>query len=97
MLTLVKTQIVPSNVRRHRSGLDYSATFILQFLDGGKLKDKSSVLIGKYSLDTIFNKLLKSIMAWKMNNLWYDKTILVADRLYNEHVGTLRKEGLIDG
>lgn len=31
------------------------------------------------------------------NNRWYDKTIPIADRLYDEHVDTLRKEGLIDG
>jgi hypothetical protein len=31
------------------------------------------------------------------DNRWYDKTIPVADRLYDEHVETLRKEGLIDG
>jgi hypothetical protein len=31
------------------------------------------------------------------DNRWYFKTIPVADRLYDEHVETLRKEGLIDG
>jgi hypothetical protein len=31
------------------------------------------------------------------DNRWYNKTVPVADRLYDEHVETLRKEGLIDG
>ncbi len=31
------------------------------------------------------------------DNRWYEKTIPVADRLYDEHLETLRKEGLIDG
>ncbi len=28
---------------------------------------------------------------------WYDTNVPVADRLYDEHLGQLRKEGLIDG
>lgn len=28
---------------------------------------------------------------------WYDRMIPVADTLYDEHLATLRKEGLIDG
>ncbi len=28
---------------------------------------------------------------------WYEKFVPVADRLYDEHLATLRKEGLIDG
>lgn len=28
---------------------------------------------------------------------WYDENVPIADRLYDEHLDTLRKEGLIDG
>jgi hypothetical protein len=28
---------------------------------------------------------------------WYDKNVPIADRLYNEHLALLRKEGLING
>ncbi len=28
---------------------------------------------------------------------WYDQNILIADRLYDEHLEQLRKEGMIDG
>jgi len=28
---------------------------------------------------------------------WYEKNVPVADRLYDEHLGILRKEGLTDG
>ena len=28
---------------------------------------------------------------------WYEKTVPIADRLYTEHLETLRKEGLLDG
>ena len=28
---------------------------------------------------------------------WYDENIPIADRLYDEHLEALRKEGLIDG
>lgn len=31
------------------------------------------------------------------NDRWYDKFVPLADRLYNEHVATLKREGLIDG
>jgi hypothetical protein len=31
------------------------------------------------------------------DNRWYDKTIPDADKLYDEHIKTLRKEGLLDG
>ena len=31
------------------------------------------------------------------NDRWYDENIPVADRLYDEHIEQLRKEGLIDG
>lgn len=31
------------------------------------------------------------------NDDWYDKHVPVADRLYDEHLEELRKEGLIDG
>ena len=31
------------------------------------------------------------------NDRWYDVNIPVADRLYDEHIEQLRKEGLIDG
>lgn len=31
------------------------------------------------------------------NDRWYDAHIPIADRLYDEHLGQLRKEGLIDG
>jgi hypothetical protein len=30
------------------------------------------------------------------NNRWYREMVPVADRLYDEHLETLRKEGLID-
>ncbi len=29
------------------------------------------------------------------NDRWYDETVPIADRLYDEHVDTLRREGLI--
>jgi hypothetical protein len=28
---------------------------------------------------------------------WYEEYVPIADRLYNEHLETLRREGLIDG
>jgi hypothetical protein len=28
---------------------------------------------------------------------WYDENVPIADRLYDEHLELLRKEGLIDG
>ncbi len=28
---------------------------------------------------------------------WYDEQVPVADRLYDEHLATLKKEGLLDG
>ena len=28
---------------------------------------------------------------------WYEKYVPIADRLYSEHLATLRKEGLLDG
>jgi hypothetical protein len=31
------------------------------------------------------------------NDDWYDKHVPIADRLYDEHLDELRKEGLIDG
>jgi hypothetical protein len=31
------------------------------------------------------------------NDDWYDKHVPIADRLYDEHLNELRKEGLIDG
>ena len=31
------------------------------------------------------------------NDRWYEKYVPIADRLYDEHLGTLRKEGLKDG
>jgi hypothetical protein len=31
------------------------------------------------------------------NDRWYDTHVPVADRLYDQHLGQLRKEGLIDG
>jgi hypothetical protein len=31
------------------------------------------------------------------NDRWYDEFVPQADKLYDEHIGTLRKEGLIDG
>lgn len=31
------------------------------------------------------------------NNRWYEEFVPVADRLYDEHLQALRKEGLIDG
>ncbi|MFZ1181657.1 MAG: type II toxin-antitoxin system RelE/ParE family toxin [Herbaspirillum sp.] len=31
------------------------------------------------------------------NNRWYDENVPIADRLYDEHLELLRKEGLIDG
>ena len=31
------------------------------------------------------------------NDRWYAENVPVADRLYNEHLDALRKEGLIDG
>lgn len=31
------------------------------------------------------------------DNRWYDTNVLVADRLYDEHLEQLRKEGLING
>jgi len=31
------------------------------------------------------------------NDRWYDIYVPIADRLYDEHLKTLRKEGLIDG
>jgi len=31
------------------------------------------------------------------NNRWYDTSIPVADRLYDDHLQQLKKEGLING
>lgn len=31
------------------------------------------------------------------NDLWYERTVPVADRLYDEHLNELKREGLIDG
>lgn len=31
------------------------------------------------------------------NDRWYEKYVPIADRLYDEHIETLRKEGLKDG
>lgn len=31
------------------------------------------------------------------NDRWYDEYVPIADRLYDEHIETLRKEGLIHG
>jgi hypothetical protein len=31
------------------------------------------------------------------NDRWYEQYVPIADRLYDEHLETLRKEGLIDG
>ncbi|MEX0959567.1 MAG: type II toxin-antitoxin system RelE/ParE family toxin [Burkholderiales bacterium] len=31
------------------------------------------------------------------NDRWYEEFVPIADRLYDEHIETLRKEGLIDG
>jgi len=31
------------------------------------------------------------------DNRWYEVYVPIADRLYNEHLGQLKKEGLIDG
>lgn len=31
------------------------------------------------------------------DNRWYEKFIPIADQLYEDHLATLRKEGLIDG
>jgi hypothetical protein len=31
------------------------------------------------------------------NDRWYDEFVPLADRLYDEHLATLRKEGLISG
>ncbi len=31
------------------------------------------------------------------NPRWYDEQVPVADRLYDEHLETLKKEGLLDG
>lgn len=31
------------------------------------------------------------------NDLWYEKNLPVADRLYDEHLNELKREGLIDG
>ena len=31
------------------------------------------------------------------DNRWYDKNVPMADRLYDEHLVQLRKEGLLDG
>jgi hypothetical protein len=31
------------------------------------------------------------------NDRWYDENVPIADRLYDEHLELLRKEGLIDG
>jgi hypothetical protein len=31
------------------------------------------------------------------NPHWYDEHVPVADRLYDEHLAALRKEGLLDG
>lgn len=31
------------------------------------------------------------------NDRWYDENVPVADRLYDEHLDSLRKEGLTDG
>ena len=28
---------------------------------------------------------------------WYKRSVPIADRLYNEHLDTLRREGLLDG
>jgi hypothetical protein len=31
------------------------------------------------------------------NNRWYDVNVPIADRLYDEHLEQLRREGVIDG
>ena len=31
------------------------------------------------------------------NNRWYEENVPVADRLYDEHLATLKKEGFSDG
>ncbi len=31
------------------------------------------------------------------NKRWYETFVPIADKLYDEHLATLRKEGLIDG
>lgn len=31
------------------------------------------------------------------NDRWYDEFVPLADRLYDEHVETLKREGLLDG
>jgi len=31
------------------------------------------------------------------NNRWYDQHVPIADKLYDEHIETLKKEGLTDG
>jgi hypothetical protein len=31
------------------------------------------------------------------NNRWYEEFVPLADRLYDEHIATLKQEGLIDG
>lgn len=39
----------------------------------------------------------KSLAASAGDDRWYDVNVPVADRLYDEHLEQLRKEGLING